>query len=148
MHEDEHGDDKIVVNPECPLAGHSGSILRAQFSDDGAQVISGGRDLTVRFFEVASGRQVRQIAGKQCPLTGPSCATYSDLHTGNRHVVTVDGHTLVIYEVGKEQQYPGDGVACFKAPQAITSVEWYGAAICVGCMGGAVCILSAPFLTS
>ena len=32
---------------ECTLRGHSGSVTRVQFSDDGLQVISGSNDGTV-----------------------------------------------------------------------------------------------------
>jgi hypothetical protein len=39
-------------------------------------------------------------------------------------------------------------VACFKAPQPITSVRCHGAAIFAGCSGGAVCLLQAPFLAA
>jgi len=54
---------------------------------------------------------------------------------------------LLIYEGGAE----GGGasaVACFKAPEKITSVRCYGGSICVGCGGGAVCVLQAPFLAA
>ena len=37
-------------------------------------------------------------------------------------------------------------VACFRAPQLIQALHCRGTTICVGCWGGAVCILQAPFL--
>ena len=75
----------------------------------------------------------------------------SDEHTRVRHVLTARDDTLLIYQVAKEQQHRDDGaaaapVACFKAPLRIAAVRCQGAAICVGCEDGTVCILSAPFL--
>ena len=37
----------LVHEQECTLRGHSGSVTRVQFSDDGLQVISGSDDGTV-----------------------------------------------------------------------------------------------------
>ena len=77
--------------------------------------------------------------------------------TTDRHIITTSGDTLRIYECAEEQQHPEDGaveapVACFKAPFCISSLQCFGAAICLGCYGpregGAVCILSAPFLAA
>jgi len=41
--------------------------------------------------------------------------------------------------------HPVMPVAYFKAPQNVSSVRSHGGTICVGCDGGAVCILQAPF---
>ena len=43
---------------------------------------------------------------------------------------------------------PGDAdsAACFAAPQKINWARCHGAAVCVGCRDGVVCILQAPFL--
>jgi len=54
---------------------------------------------------------------------------------------------LLIYE-GDAEGGAALAVACFKAPQYISSVRYNGANICVGCEGGAVCILPAPFLAA
>ena len=125
-------------------------MLRVAFSGDGQQVVSASTDNTVRFFEVASGRQVRQLAGHEFALVkGPSAE-----HKKDRHVITTSSDdTLRIYEIGNEQQHAEDGVAaapvaCFKAPQHMWSVWCHGATICVACKDGAVCILSAPFLVA
>ena len=126
-------------------------MTRVEFSHDGAQVVSvsGSDDNSVRVWDVASGRQVRQLAGDQFALVeGLSCE-----HKRDRRVITALGRTLRIYECAEEQQHAEDGaveapVACFKAPKEIASVQCVGAAICVGCYGGAVCILSAPFLAA
>ena len=147
IEENEAGDEELVRNPECPVVGHSDIVARVEFSDDGAQVISGSSDGTVRLWDLASGRQVRQLAGNEFALVkGLSGELRRD-----RHILTALDDKLLIYQVAKEQQHSGNGaaaapVACFKAPQRIMSLHCHGAAICVGCVGGAVCILSAPFL--
>ena len=137
--------------------GHSSFVKRVAFSNDGAQVVSAS-DGTVRFFDLASGRQVRQLAGDNFALVEGLPGD----HKRDRHVITASGDTLRIYEVAEEQQHAEGGaaeapVACFKAPQKINSVRCVGATICVGCgesgwatgLGdGAVCMLSAPFLTA
>ena len=124
-------------------------MKRVEFSHDGAQVVSSSWDDTVRVWDVASGRQVRQFTGNDFALV----EDLSGEHTTDRHIITTSGKTLRIYECAEKQQHAEDGtveapVACFKAPQDISSVRCVGATICVGCVEGAVCILSAPFLAA
>ena len=124
-------------------------MRQVAFSHDGAQVVSSGDDKSVRFFDVASGRQVRQFAGWKFALV----RGLSGEHRRDRHVITASGDKLQIYECAEEEQHAEGGaaaapVACFKAPKKINSVRCVGATICVGCDGGAVCILSAPFLAA
>ena len=142
-------DDQTILNPECRVIGHSEAVTRVAFSGDGAHVVSASNDGTVCFFDVASGRQVRRFAGDEFALV----EGLSGEHKRDRHVITANGDALRIYEIGNEDQHAEDGaaaapVACFKAPQGIFSVQCVGATICVGCVGGAVCILSAPFLAA
>ena len=99
-------------------------------------------------WDVASGTQVHQLAGDRFSLVeGPS-----EGHRTHRHILTARSDTILIYKVAKEQQHVEDGaagapVARFKAPQCIKSVRCHGTVICVGCEGGAVCIVSAPFIS-
>ena len=150
MQEVEDGDEELVRNPECTMGGHSDTVIQVEFSDDGGHVISGSQDNTVRVWDVASGRQVQELAGNMFALV----EGLSGEHLGHRHVLTAGGadvNTLRIYKVVTEPQRAGDGaaavpVAFFKAPRRIVSLRCRGGAVCVGCVVGAVCVLSAPFL--
>ena len=141
--------DVGIVHPGCPVTGHSKRVTEVQFSDDGEQVISSSLDETVRVWDVASGTLVRQFAGEQFALV----EGLPQEHKRFLHVITTHGDTLMIYKVAKEEQHVEGGaaaapVACFRAPQPIISLRCHGAAICVGCDDGALCVLSAPFLTA
>jgi len=77
----------------------------------------------------------------------------SDGRKRGRHILTELDDTLLIHDIATERQLAEYGeidapVACFKAPQRMAAVRCHGAAICVGCDDGAVCILSAPFLSA
>ena len=89
--EDEEG--RFVRNLECPVTGHEEKVTHVAFSGDGAQVVSCSRDDTVRWWDVASGRQVRQLAGNAFALV----EGLSGEHTTDRHVITTSGNTLRIY---------------------------------------------------
>ena len=89
---------------------------------------------------------MRQLAGRTFTLVGGPSA-------GRRHILTEVDDSLLIYDIATAGQLAEHGetdapVACFKAPQRMAAVRSHGAAICVGCDDGAVCILSAPFLSA
>jgi len=129
----------------CPCTPKHGDT-RAQFTDDGSQIISCNRGNTVRFWDVASGEQVRQLAGEEFAIAEGPC---DENKTG--YVLIARGDLLLVYENAKEQQLEDSAtapVAFFVAPQRINSVRRYGAAICLGCERGAVCVLTAPFLAA
>ena len=111
----------------------------------------------MRFWDVASGTQVRQVAGWSFALTeGPPNEDKT-----KRYVLTTSGEwrdgdfkkeeLLLITALpasGGEQQDAAAPVACFKAPHPIVAVRRHGATICVGCDGGEVLFLRAPFLAA
>ena len=97
----------------------------------------------MRFWDVASGQQVRQVLGDEYALVEGDAAQ----HQAGRHILIASENMLLIYEGGAEGG-AASAVACFKAPETITSVRCYGGSICVGCDGGAVCILQALFLAA
>ena len=98
----------------------------------------------MRFWDVASGQQVRQVSGSEFAFVEGNDAFK---HQAGRHILTASDDMLLIYEGGAEGE-AASAVACFKAPEGITSVRYYGGSICVGCNGGEVCILQAPFLAA
>jgi hypothetical protein len=102
----------------------------------------------VRFWDVASGKEVRQVAGSEVAFVEGSAAE----HKTHQHLLTFSEDMLLITELLPLEVPQKDAaampVACFKAPQPITSVRCHGAAIFVGCRGGAVCLLQAPFLAA
>jgi WD40 repeat protein len=82
-------------------------VTRVAFSSDGAQVVSASADNSVRWWDVESGRQVRQFAGTTFALV----EGVSGEHIRDRHVITTSGDMLRIYEIGKEEQHAGEGAA-------------------------------------
>ena len=90
---------------------------------------------------------MRQVEGEQFAFVEGA----SDKHNSRNHVLTASGDVLLVHD---RQFHPGQNVGettaaivgCSKAPQPIRSVRCHGAAICVGCSGGAVQMLHAPFL--
>ena len=98
----------------------------------------------MRFWDVASGQQVRQVSGSEFAFVEGSDASK---HQAGRHVLIARNDMLLIYE-GDAEGDAASAVACFKAPQPISSVRCNGSNICVGCRFGAVCILQAPFLAA
>jgi hypothetical protein len=92
---------------------------------------------------VTSGQQVRQVSGWEFAFVEGDASQ----HQAGRYFLTASKVMLLIYE-GDAEGGAALAVACFKAPQYISSVRYNGANICVGCEGGAVCILPAPFLAA
>ena len=108
----------------------------------------------MRFWDVASGTQVRQVAGSEFALDERP----SDEDKTNRHVLTIDSEGLIatgamllitaLPPSGGEQHDAAAPVACFKAPNSILSVVFHGETICLGCEEGEVLLLQAPFLAA
>jgi WD40 repeat protein len=66
MKQDEQGVEKLVWNPECPVAGHSAEVNSVDFSPDGNRVVSGSDDNLVRIWDVATGALVSSLVGVRC----------------------------------------------------------------------------------
>ena len=102
-----------------------------------------------RFWDIASGKEVRQVPGSEFAFGEGAGMTERKT---NRHFLWAVGNELLITELlphgGLEEMEDGTApvASFFKAPQPIASVRCHGATICVGCEGGAVCILQARFL--
>lgn len=111
----------------------------------------------VCFWDIASGKEVRRVAASEFAF---GAGAEMSEHRTNHHLLKAFGDSLLITELPPHDGAGGfeDGavgvwgiedaepVASFTAPERITSVQCHGATICVGCEGGAVCILQAPFL--
>ena len=108
----------------------------------------------MRFWDIASGEEVRQLAADRSEFAFAARAIFvagarcPEQQTSHHFLDVTDDSTLMITELlphgGLE-----DGatpVACFRASQWITSMHCRGATICLGCGGGAVYIMQAPFL--
>ena len=106
----------------------------------------------VRFWDVASGKEVRRVAASEFAFVEGPART----HKTHQHLLKASGDMLLITELlpleGPQKDAAAMPVACFKAPQPIISMRCHGAAIVAGCVGGAaggaVYFLQAPFLAA
>ena len=107
----------------------------------------------MRVWDIASGNLVREA------LAGSEFGFITDVKMRKvktkRHFLKLGrpsgGGRLLITELlpgGGVEDIDDDtvGVAYFTGPQTIISMRRHGTTICVGCEGGAVCILRARFL--
>ena len=53
--------EKIILNPQCTLTGHSDSVYSVAYSPDGKHIVSGSRDSTVKIWDAQSGEEVRVV---------------------------------------------------------------------------------------
>jgi len=56
------------------LAGHDGKVTAVAFSPDGARIVSGSEDKTVRVWETATGRQLLELPGAPDAVTALACS--------------------------------------------------------------------------
>ena len=56
---DEIGD--LEIDYECPVTGHSDSVLSVSYSPDGKHIVSGSDDKTVKIWDAQSGEEVRVV---------------------------------------------------------------------------------------
>ncbi len=77
-----------------PLQGHTGWVSDLAWSADGAELISGSLDKTVRFWDMASGQQIGE------PLVGHQAGVWSVMPNpadGGRSLYTGDNSGAVIW---------------------------------------------------
>jgi WD40 repeat protein len=53
----------IVPKPECPVTGHSKSVMAVSFSADGKRIVSGSADHHVIIWNAQSGTEVSSFVG-------------------------------------------------------------------------------------
>ena len=54
---------KAAIHLERTLEGHSGPVSAVAVTPDGARIVSGGNDRTVRVWDLATGRLERTLTG-------------------------------------------------------------------------------------
>ena len=53
--------EKIILNPQCPLTGHSGWVNSVAYSPDGKHIVSGSADNTVKIWDSSTGKEVSAL---------------------------------------------------------------------------------------
>jgi WD40 repeat protein/sterol desaturase/sphingolipid hydroxylase (fatty acid hydroxylase superfamily) len=101
-------------HPDLHLPGHTGPILGVAISDNGAWIVSGGQDGTIKLWNGATGRVILDLVGHtrpvhsvalsadgRCLVSGSSDRTVRvwDLQTGQEKL-TLTGHNAAVLGVG------------------------------------------------
>ena len=58
MEENTFGEEKLVVNAECPVTGHSRGVTSVAIMADGKRVVSGSGDTHVKIWDADNGAEV------------------------------------------------------------------------------------------
>jgi len=131
-------------------APRSGAVMQVEFSDAGT-VVSARNDGTMRFWDVATGAQRKEMPGEQFTFSkGPS-----DKQMAGNYVVTTQGDLLLVHltdtaiaSANEKSEQNKKPVAFFRAPAPIATLQCAGDNIVVGCQNGEVLHLRAAFLVS
>jgi serine/threonine protein kinase len=124
--------EKPPPPPEEPVGevrrfeGHTEAIWRVAFSPDGQRILSASSDLTLRLWEVATGRELRAFKGHTAPIWG---AAFSP--TGKLALSGSVDRTVRLWDVDSGEQlqlFSGhggqvDGVAFSSDPRTVFSVS-------------------------
>jgi len=131
-------------------APRSGTVIQVEFSDAGT-VVSASNDGTMRFWDVVTGAQKKEMPGEQFTFS----KGHSDKQMTGKYVVSKEGDLLLVHltdtaiasanEKAEQNKKP---VAFFRAPAPIETLQCAGDKIVVGCQNGEVLHLRAAFLVS
>jgi hypothetical protein len=123
-------------------------VYQVEFVDDGATLVSGGKDGT-RYWDVQSGEAKSVVEGSKFAFSKGS----SREQKVGKFLITAEGDILRIFAIFKSDDGVTDKadkdtvpVAFFRAPAPIQTVDTSGAHIAVGCQNGEVLRLRAAFL--
>ena len=123
-------------------------MYQVEFADDGATLVSGGKDGT-RYWDVQSGEAKSVVEGSKFAFSKGS----SREHKVGKFLITAEGDILRILakfksEGGVTDKFDKDTVtvAFFRAPAPIQTVDTSWAHIAVGCHNGEVLQLRAAVL--
>jgi len=57
------GDERLIWNPQCPVAGHTDDLSSVDFSPNGKHFVSGSHDKLVKIWNIETGAQVSSFWG-------------------------------------------------------------------------------------
>jgi WD40 repeat protein len=81
------------------FAGHSAGVVEATFAPDGRTAVSGGKDRTVRLWDVGTGQEIRRLAGHTGSVLSV-CFTPDGLHV----VSGSSDRTLRLWDAGSGKE--------------------------------------------
>ena len=147
QHFDEDGDEDYEADPQCPVAGHTGSVRLVEFIDADT-VVSSSSDGTTRAWDVATGTQKAEFEGDKFSFTKSSGG---DEQTVGAYVVTKKDNLVLVHQThalthNEPTAENNHAVAFFRAPGVVQTLECAGDRIAAGCQNGEVLHLQAAWL--
>jgi hypothetical protein len=129
----------------------SGEVTRVEFAHDGATLVSGGEDGTIRYWDVQSGKAKSVVESSKLVGKFPFSKENSREQKVGKFLITAEGDILRIFrsEGGVTDKADKDTapVAFFRAPAPIQTVDTSGAHIAVGCQNEVLQLRAAVLLT-
>jgi len=90
-----------------PQIGHSGEISAVAFAPDGRRIVTGGRDHTLKLWDIASGREVRAFRGHCASVVAVAFSP-----DGRTIASTSDDRTLRLWDTATGQELRTLGGTC------------------------------------